>query len=64
MEHANDALKCLSAKTPETASNTIASRELTDGNWALMDCGPFGVRPRRVCGPLASDIESAAWSEA
>ena len=60
MDHDNDALNHPCAGTSETNSGLTAWVELTEGPWALVDCGPCGVRPRRVSGQLATRFKKRA----
>jgi len=48
MRHGNDGLdgRLGAATTPE-ATNTAGSTRQANGNWVLVNCGPWGVRPRR-----------------
>ena len=56
MEQDNDA-KRQSDRTITTNSGLTAWVELIDGPWALVACGPCGVRPRRVSGHLAAAFQ-------
>ncbi len=50
MEHENDALNNrVIAQTAKT-SDKAGARPAANGNWVLVNCGLYGVRPRRVQG--------------
>jgi hypothetical protein len=57
MNHADDFLNPQPAPGTEARSGLTTWFELTQGPWALVDCGSYGVRPRRLVGRLATGFQ-------
>lgn len=50
MEHENDALNNHPVVQTAKTSDKADARRAANGDWVLVKCGPYGVRPRRVQG--------------
>ena len=60
MEHENDALNNHPVAQTAKTSDKAGAPPPANRNWVLVNCGPYGVRPRRIQGQFPQAVLNRA----